>query len=167
MKKLNGSHYINTALLTIICMTLSSVAMASNYQLPEGALGMVTIEAPKSGSLMRLRGVAGEGYLLQRVSPLSCVRNKIHLAAGDFGGNTVEIRPAGPIVLAIYSTHVMELLTNKEEVISDFYRISMPGQDRGDIEIIRGLTDSYSFVLNPDEWSIFNLFKQRSVDVSC
>jgi hypothetical protein len=154
-------------LLILLSMMLLQVASAEKLTLPDSALGLVMIKSPKVGSLLQLRGIAGNGYLIQRVSDSSCLKSRIKIAAGDFGGKNISIKKAKPILLAIYSPKAMKALKKKDEIVSEDYKISTAGQPHGDIEILLGLLPTQGFVINPAEWSVFHLFSNKPVKVDC
>jgi hypothetical protein len=170
MKKSNKLPYVHTV-LSLLFVSASISACSSGFDSAQSAWsnqypdmdeikGMVYIESPKVGTLLQLRGLAGKGMLTIRQDEAeSCVSVPVRLAAGDFGGSNIGVRPSGAIRLLIYSSEVANKLLSGEEIISEKYDVTELSDFRhGDIKIEYGLNISYGFVLNPGEWFWSSLF---------
>lgn len=138
-------------------------------ELTSDVMGVVTIESPKVGTLLQLRGIAGKGRLTVRQEGVdTCLSSPIRLAAGDFGGSNIGIHSSGRIRLVIYSPEVADKLISGVEITSEDYKVTeLSDEQLGDIKIGSGLSLNYGFVLNPGEWSWSSLFGRAKKTVNC
>ena len=142
-------------------LTLSDSRESSLYLLPDQAYGVIYVESPKSGNLFQLHGTVGKGVaVLRERNQTRCFVKTIKIAAGGFDGKGISINKSEPIRLIVYSENLAETLLSGEEVVSDTITVKnrLMLSDPGDILIESGLGEEQGFVLNPSEWSLFNLF---------
>lgn len=168
---------------TIIGLFLACVAIAdvtggelvSDFNSPGTALsegksptGMIFIESPKRGTLVRLQGIVGRGELVANQSDGTCVSVAIRIASGNFNGHGVGISGAESIHLVIHSKVITERLLAGEEVVSQHHTVGFrDAEPASDIQIASGLSVSDEFVLNPGEWSWTSLFGLAKTEVAC
>ncbi|MDB4838191.1 hypothetical protein OAH87_07000 [Marinomonas sp.] len=163
--------------IVLLCVLVS--ACSDNMEVTNGSMtgnnqthlsdvkAVVTIESPKVGNLLQLRGIAGKGELVTKTEDV-CLASSIKLAAGSFNGHSVGIHTGSPIKLSIYSEQVTKRLSEGDEILSDEYRITDQNDtELGDIKIESGLTLDDDFVLNPGEWSWGSVFSTGNKIMEC
>ena len=179
MKTVNNLPYLSTLLCAFFIILLLSgcensgdaLKLTTSKELlsPNHVKGIVIIESPKIGSLLHLRGIAGNGELFTRTEDKGeCGSMPIKFVAGDFGGSSIGIDTREPIRLTIYSDDIIKMLTQGDKVVSKHYDItSLQDHNHGDIKIESGLTLNYGFVLreNLSRWS--SKFGAEKGEISC
>jgi len=162
MKTVNNLPHLSTKLCLFIVVLLlsgcgtpeSSLKLTSTEDafLSNDIKGIVIIEAPKIGSLLHLRGIAGKGELItNQDGSAQCASSSIKFVAGDFGGSSIGIETRKPIRLVIYSDDIINRLIQGDKVVSKHYEVTNQQDDHhGDIRIESGLASSYGFVLRED-----------------
>lgn len=161
---LNAGPTFNTDAIA----TRHKVQTSSGLSIPAGMFGYMLVQRPREATLLRLRGIAGQGEVVLRTDqPGKCIRIPIRFVAGDFGGDTFSGHLAEPIVFFIKSRRVARALTRGKDVISDMYDVSAQKADGADIVLQTGLAPSFGFVINPGRNILGDLFGVRSRPVSC
>lgn len=137
--------------------------------IPAGAYGVVQIEAPRTATLLHLRGVVGSGIaILRSDDSYDCLSLPIRFVAGDFGGDGISAYATKSIRLILRTKAVAKALARGEDVVSDMYRTSSQINDsNADIVIERGLSDGYGFVLNPGSSIFADVFGAKTNQTSC
>ncbi|WP_127558229.1 hypothetical protein [Saccharospirillum alexandrii] len=131
-------------------------------------MGMIFIESPKRGRLVRLEGIVGKGELVARQNDGSCVSVAIRIASGNVNGQGVGISRAESIQLIIHSKAITESLLAGQEIFSSHHTVGYSdGVPVSDMQIANGLNITDEFVLNPGEWSWTSLFGLAKTEVTC
>ena len=140
-----------------------AIVTASGLTIPSGSWGIVHLRNARQGKLLHLRGIAGEGKLVLRTDENGvCETLPIELVAGDFGGDTIGIQSTGAISLAIQSRTIANKLRRGRDIASDDYFISEQSNDPlADIILLKGLEESYGFIIDPGHSFIDTLFGIR------
>lgn len=175
MKTVNNLPHLSTVLYSFLLIVSVSACSSEEALVEKERInsdeikGIVQIDHPKAGSLLHLRGIAGKGeFITRRKNRDGCVSIPIRFAAGDFEGSNISIQYVDSIKLAIYSDEAAKKLIFGNEVVSENYHVTDTSNPQlGDIRIESGLTLSYGFVLNPEEWSWSSLISSGHTRASC
>lgn len=146
------AHSIFFAILSLLLQSPTVVAQT----IPNGALGVVSIDFVKVGHLPFLYGLKGEGrYLTYGKEGELCQVAHVPLVAGSFNSQEIGFGAGGAIELVIYNAELSERLKTGQKAVSAHYNVSIPSMmQQGDIEIVSGLTLAEGFVLHPRKaWS--------------
>jgi|GEM_PF-2995049 len=129
---------------------------------------VLTVDAPREGSLLFLHGLAGHGDLTVRGwRPGRCHALPVAFVAGDFGGNDISIRTGAPVRLAIRDGAVIRALLRGDEVVSDSVRVGPRGDRSADIAVLSGLTPNTGFVIDASRGFWSDIFGPRLREVAC
>ena len=147
--------------------TLGSPAVTAPTE-NRATLGYVSVPAPRTGTLMHLRGMVGRGDAILRLSGnRGCARLKLRFVAGDFGG-LARNRWGDGVYLEIRSSAIVADLMRGVEVISDEVRVSTDaGDPLAEIIIHCGLRADTGFILAPGASPIRNWFRGPGRRVPC
>ena len=161
-----------TLLALVACFTNNaSTAPAAAQTNPAPALqantAVVEIETPREGNLLHLRGLAGRGTATVRMNG-ACSVMPVRFVAGDFSGQRIDVRRAGPIRMVIRAPHVIERLVQGHDLVSDTLRVSDdPNTPAAEILLVRGLSAETGFVINPGRNVLADLFRPRIRPIPC
>ena len=149
--------------------TSIAIQTEAGQKIPAGAYGVVQIDAPRTATLLQLRGVIGRGTAIMRSDDNhECLSLPIRFIAGDFGGDSVSAHTTKPIRLIIQTAGVSKALARGEDIVSDMYRISSQmNNSNADIIIKSGLSDSHGFVLNPGTSVVADIFGTTASRTNC
>lgn len=127
-----------------------SIKAAELPDIPKGALGIVYIPHPETGSLPFLYGLKGKGrYITRNTQGQLCAIAPLPFVAGSLGGShAFGVHPGQSVVLAIYDKTLHQRLLEGKKSISARYWVTLNDDtDKGDIRIESGLTLQEGFVL--------------------
>lgn len=128
---------------------------------------MITIPNPHSANLLQLRGLGGRGTV-QIQDASSCHSLPVRFVAGDFSGESVNIRKNEPIILEVRDPSIIDALLKGTDIISeDIYVTNNPLNAKASILIISGLSADTGFVINPGSSILSDIFGVKVSQISC
>lgn len=158
VEKIRG--YVSALVIAMVATSLAGRADASDAAvLPQSAaIAEITFPAPRSASLLQLRGFVGSGTALFRIDGV-CSRMDVRLVAGDFLGDSLGVSGGGPVHIRVVDVAAVRKLYMGGDLVSE--------HKEDGIEIVSGLPAGTGFVINAGSSIIEDIFGVSAVDFQC
>ncbi|MEQ9491903.1 MAG: hypothetical protein RIM72_23210 [Alphaproteobacteria bacterium] len=128
---------------------------------------IVTIPQPREATLLRLRGIGGDGTATIRVND-QCYEMPVRIVAGDFEGESFRMEGIEPIRLRLQQPETVAWLFGGKDLVSEDFNVSDdPTATSADIVVLSGFPVGTGFILNPGANFLADIFGVRPDMVRC
>ncbi|CAK4068425.1 hypothetical protein [Vibrio sp. 16] len=133
-----------------LLLSCSSYAVAKHHpEIPNDAIGVLTVESTTQGELLWIKGRVGSGQYISIDQQGRHCSLEVPVAIGEVGDADIGIEWAKGLTMIITSQALSDALNQGKRVNSADWRISYVTEARqADARVVSGITADEGFILN-------------------